>query len=61
MLVIVWWPLAIPALLFAMLYRFRVQLRAEDEDASAMSNFLIADYTPEYVSNCIYRHMQDFL
>ena len=51
-ILVIAWPFALPAMLFLMMFRVGVQLRAQEEDASAMFNFLIADYKPDYVSNC---------
>jgi hypothetical protein len=47
-MLVILWPAAVPAGLFALMFRVRKELRAGDEAATGMFNFLIGDYKPEF-------------
>ena len=46
------WPLGLPALLFFMLWKARAGIIAEDEDITAQFDFVLGDYKTEYYYWC---------
>jgi len=42
------WPIAVPAVLFGLMFRVRKELREEEEDVTSMFSFLVADYKPQH-------------
>ena len=42
------WPIAVPAGLFALMFRVRDELLTGGEDATGMFSFLVGDYKPEF-------------
>ena len=48
MMLVILWPIGIPAVLFAAMFQARPQILAEDEDAINLFGSVIGDYKPEY-------------
>jgi hypothetical protein len=42
------WPIAVPVVLFGLMFRVRKELREEEEDVTSMFSFLVADYKPQH-------------